>query len=106
MKSDLQYSVRIVYNNFPWPEPVKKHTDAIAAAAADVLASREEHAGAKLEDLYDPVRMPPKLAKAHRTLDKAVERAFRRIAFGNDAERLSYLLERYATLVEPPSLAL
>ena len=57
MKSDLQYSVQIVYNNFPWPSPNAKQRSAIESAADDVTAARESQAPCPLEDLYDPVTM-------------------------------------------------
>jgi hypothetical protein len=41
--------------------------------------------------------MPPKLAKAHQKLDKAVEKAYGR-KFDDDSQRVAYLFELYQTI--------
>lgn len=103
LKSDYRYSVSIVYNNFPWPEPNDKQRAAIEAAAQGVLDARASHPGASLADLYDPLTMPPDLVKAHQQLDKAVDSAY---AFkgGNDAARVAFLFALYQQLTSllPP----
>src|SRR5574340_506859 len=41
LKSDYQYSISIVYNNFPWPQDITdKHKDTIESAAQAVLDAR------------------------------------------------------------------
>jgi len=97
LKSDYQYSVKIVYNNFPWPEPTDKQREDIEAAAQDVLDARAKFPGSSLADLYDPDLMPPVLAKAHTKLDKLVEKAYGK-SFGSDADRVAFLFERYQKL--------
>jgi hypothetical protein len=47
-----------------------------------------------LADLYDPVTMPQELVKAHRKLDRAVERSYGR-AFDDDSQRVAYLFDLY-----------
>ncbi|MEM8556221.1 MAG: DNA methyltransferase [Bacteroidota bacterium] len=100
MKSDYQYSARIVYNNFPWPEATAKQRTQVEAAAEAVLDARAPHldAGATLADLYDPLAMPPALTKAHNTLDRAVDRAYRPQPFTSEANRVAFLFERYEAL--------
>lgn len=94
MKSDYQYSSGIVYNNFVWPPDVSAGDRAqVVAAAQSVLAAREQHGDATLAHLYGPLTMPADLAKAHRRLDRAVERCYRELAFGSDRERAEFLLE-------------
>jgi hypothetical protein len=96
LKSDFQYSVNIVYNNFPWPEaPTEKQLEAIEEAAKGVLAAREEFPGATLAELYDPLTMPPTLVKAHQRLDKAVDAAYGYKGKPTDAERVAFLFELY-----------
>jgi hypothetical protein len=97
LKSDYRYSKDIVYNNFPWPQPTDKQKAAIETAAQAVLDARSQFPKSSLADLYDPVAMPPELAKAHQKLDKAVEAANGR-TFANDAERVAYLFELYQKL--------
>ena len=70
LKSDFQYSISIVYNNYPWPgfagEALSdKHRIAIEQAAQCVLDARAQFASSSLADLYDPLTMPPALHKAH-----------------------------------------
>jgi len=53
------------------------------------------HPNASLADLYDPLTMPPNLVKAHQALDAAVDAAYGRKGFKNDAERVAFLFELY-----------
>ncbi|MCK4945719.1 MAG: class I SAM-dependent DNA methyltransferase [Alphaproteobacteria bacterium] len=101
MKSDYQYSNTIVYNNFPWPEANKKDKENIETKAQAVLDAREQFPDSTLDDLYDPNTMPPVLLKAHQVLDKVVDKAYRKVAFKDEKERIEFLFERYQKLVEP-----
>ncbi len=122
LKSDFQYSAKITYNNFPWPEgrsddPVANNatknrdgvvapTKNIEAAAQAVLDARASHPDASLADLYDPLTMPANLLKAHQVLDKAVDAAYgykpglSKVDGGanTDAARVAFLFERYQQL--------
>jgi hypothetical protein len=101
LKSDYQYSINIVYNNFPWPDaPSDAHRAAIEAAAQAVLDARAQFPGSTLADLYDPLAMPPALLKAHQKLDAAVDAAYGKKpnAFKSDAERVAFLFEQYQRL--------
>lgn len=99
LKSDFQYSVHIVYNNFPWPQDVPEEKRvAVAQAAETVLAARAEHPGATLADLYDPDSMPSDLQDAHRALDKAVDAAYGYRSGKDDATRVAFLFELYNKL--------
>jgi len=96
LESRYRYSAAIVYNNFPWPpNPSAKQRAAIEAAAQGVLDARAQFPGASLADLYDPVAMPPALVKAHQKLDAAVDAAYGRKHFKNDAERVAFLFALY-----------
>lgn len=96
LKSDYQYSVSLVYNNFPWPEnPSEKQTQTIEAAAQAVLDARAQFPESSLADLYDPLTMPPVLLKAHQALDKAVDAAYGKTNFKTEAERVAFLFELY-----------
>ena len=96
LKSDFRYSKDIVYNNFPWPEnPAEKQKEAIEQAAQRVLDARAAFPGSSLADLYDPLTMPPALVKAHNTLDKAVDLAYRPQPFINETKRIEFLFELY-----------
>ena len=96
MKSDYRYSKDIVYNNFPWPEnPTETQKQKVEGAAQTVLDVRAEFPESSLADLYDPLTMPPMLVKAHQKLDAAVDAAYGKKSFKNDAERVAFLFELY-----------
>ena len=98
LKSDYQYSITIVYNNFPWPDVTDKQRQAIEAAAQTVLDARTLFPSATLADLYDPLAMPPELSKAHQALDRVVDTAYGKTRFASEAERVAFLFERYRQL--------
>ena len=96
-----QYSGSIVYNTFPWPEKITDERRAeIERLAQAVLDERAKHLekGATLADLYDPVTMPPGLAKAHTALDRAVDRAYRPAPFDSERARVEHLFSLYQSL--------
>ena len=111
MKSDFQYSINIVYNNFPWPfDPtdsesnpptatVQQARTAIESAAQGVIDARAQFPGSSLADLYDPLTMPPALLKAHQKLDAAVDKAYQLAggpkSYKNDSERVAFLFTLY-----------
>ena len=76
LKSDYDYSVKIVYNNFPWPDPTDAQKTKIEQTAQAILDARALYPDASLADLYDPVTMPPELLKAHQANDRAVMQAY------------------------------
>jgi hypothetical protein len=101
LESRYQYSAGIVYNNFPWPESTEAQRRAIEAAAQEVLGARAKFPGSTLADLYDPVTMPPELARAHADLDRAVDKEYGKTAFATEMERVAFLFERYELLTRP-----
>jgi len=101
LKSDYRYSNKLVYNNFPWPEKITDERKAeIERLAQAVLDERAKHLdkGATLADLYDPITMPPGLAKAHAALDRAVDRAYRPAPFDTERARVEHLFTLYQSL--------
>lgn len=101
LESRYSYSAKLVYNNFPWPSPDEAQRKAVEAAAQTVLDARAAHPAATLADLYDPVTMPPDLAKAHAALDKTVDRCYRPEPFEAERERIEYLFALYEKLTTP-----
>ncbi len=57
--------------------------------------------GNSYADLYDPLAMPPALVKAHKTLDRAVDRCYRRQPFTSDRQRVEFLFALYERLTTP-----
>lgn len=101
LKSDYQYSVKIVYNNFPWPLNITdKQKKTIEDAAQAVLDARTKYPDNSLADLYDPLLTPIDLLKAHQTLDKAVDAAYSRKKFNSETERVAFLFELYEQYIE------
>ena len=106
LESRYRYSAKLVYNNFPWPEaPSAKRRAAVEKAARGILDAREEFLPPKGEStlaiLYDPVSMPAKLVKAHRTLDRAVDLCYRPQPFANERQRVEHLFALYEKLTAP-----
>ena len=104
MKSDLRFSNKIVWNTLPLPEVSDKQRAEIIAAGQGVLDARAEQPGASLADMYNPLAMAPSLLKAHRILDRAVDRAFgAKKALETNEERLALLFKRYQEMTATDS---
>jgi hypothetical protein len=96
LKSDFQYSVLTVYNNFPWPENTSdEQKKSVEEAAQSILDIRAQFQDSSLADLYDPNTMPPLLVKAHQALDKVVDHCYRPQPFTKEAKRIEFLFELY-----------
>ena len=70
------YSIKIVYNNFPWCNPTAEQKKKIEETAQAILDARTLYPDCSLADLYDEVAMPPELRKAHQANDRAVMQAY------------------------------
>lgn len=75
--------------------PVDPKVRAIEAAAQAVLDARSRYPQATLADLYDPLAMPADLVKAHQTLDRAVDKAYRSAPFATELDRVEFLFGLY-----------
>ena len=100
LKSDYRYSIGLVYNTFPTP-PDDSDLSKLEPLAQAVLDARTAHPSATLADLYDPDLMPPNLRKAHTTLDRAVDRLYRRGGFASERERVEHLFGLYEKMAAP-----
>ena len=76
LKSDYDYSIKIVYNNFPWPTPTEQQKAKIEQTAQAILDARALYPDSSLADLYDDLTMPLELRKAHQANDRAVMDAY------------------------------
>jgi hypothetical protein len=102
LESRFRYSNSLVYNNYPWPEGITEGQRAkVEQAAQAVLDSRAKYATSTLADLYDPLTMPPDLAKAHAALDAAVDKCYRPAPFPNDRARVEHLFALYEKITAP-----
>jgi hypothetical protein len=91
-----------VWFTFPLPDADLSPLEPLARA---VLDARAAHPGATLADLYDPDLMPGGLRDAHRALDRAVDRLYRRQGFDSDRARVEHLFMLYERLVQPLTAA-
>lgn len=104
MKSDLRFSNKIVWNTLPLPDASDKQRAAIIAAGQGVLDARAEQTGASLAAMYNPLAMATSLLKAHRVLDRAVDRAFgAKKTLETNEERLALLFKRYQEMTAEES---
>ena len=104
MKSDLRFSNKIVWNTLPLPAVSDKQRAEIIAAGQGILDARAEQPGVSLADMYNPLAMAPSLLKAHRVLDRAVDRAFgAKKALETNEERLALLFKRYQEMTATDS---
>lgn len=82
VESDMRYSVRGVFETFPWPQsPTVQQVRRVAAASRqvrEVRAHAVETTGGGLRDLYRLLELPGKhaLREAHEELDAAVRQCY------------------------------
>ena len=97
LKTDLRYSVKIVYNTFPVPT---KGYSSLKKFAEKIIEVRKNHPESTLVDLYNPNSMLPDLKKAHANLDREVEKLYRTKPFESDNERAEFLLSMYLKMID------
>ena len=104
IKSDFRYSNKIVYNNFPFPAAVAAALiDGIELAAKSVLDARKEeeercialNLHSSLGAMYVNGAMPASLVKAHKSLDRAVDKAYGYSGSNDDMSRVTFLFKLY-----------
>ena len=100
LKSDYRYSIGLVYNTFPMPDSWADN-DKLEPVAQAVLDTRAAHPDATLADFYDPDLMPPNLRRAHRSLDRAVDRPYRSKGFATEREHAEHLFMLYEKMRVP-----
>ncbi|MCC7304020.1 class I SAM-dependent DNA methyltransferase [bacterium] len=101
LESRYSYSSTIVYNNFPWPENVNEQKrERVKVLAQVVINIRTSFEGSNYAMLYNPLTMPPKLLKAHKELDQAVDKCYRSVPFKDERDRMEYLFTEYERLTQ------
>lgn len=100
LKSDYDYSIKIVYNNFPWCNPTPEQKAKIEKTAQAILDARALYPDCSLADLYDETTMPPELRKAHQANDFAVMAAYGFDRKITESECVAELMKRYQELVK------
>lgn len=101
LKSDYDYSIKIVYNNFPWCEPTPEQKARIEKTAQMILDARAKYPDCSLADLYDETVMPLELRKAHQLNDRAVMEAYGFWGkLNTESECVAELMKMYQRLTE------
>lgn len=98
--NSYRYSIGLIYNTFPTP-PKDADISKLGPLAQSILEARNAHPNVTLADLYDPDLMPPNLRRAHKTLDLAVDRLYRRAGFTSEHERIEHLFTLYEKMRLP-----
>ncbi|MDC0980695.1 N-6 DNA methylase [Candidatus Pseudothioglobus singularis] len=99
LKTDYRYSSALVYNTFPFPDISPKKKEELNQHVFKILGEREKYPEKTLSQLYDPIKMPDGLKRAHHENDLAIELCFRIEPFKNDEERLEYLFKLYEEMI-------
>ena len=100
LKSDYRYSAKIVYNNFPWPNPTKEQKAKIEQTAQAILDARQVYPEASYADMYGNLILFPELMKAHRANDAAVFEAYGFPKDASESEIVARLFKMYQELTE------
>ena len=77
------------------PSVVMLTAEELKRRAIEFQREHADDSDEKLADLYDPLAMPVALVQAHRGLDAAVDRLYRKEAFLAELERVEFLFELY-----------
>lgn len=96
-----QYSAKIVYNNFPWPEIDNRQKDAIVKTSQGIISARKDDPDATLAELYAPKNFENieiSLRQAHEANDKAVLKAYGLKPSATEAEIVQHLFKMYEEL--------
>ena len=117
LKSDYDYSIKIVYNNFPWPaclatknaEDAKEEDESlrtlrslrqkIEQSAQAILDARAKYHDATLAQMYgDKMYLFPELVAAHEANDRAVLAAYGLKPDTPESEIVAHLFKLYAEM--------
>jgi hypothetical protein len=104
LKTDVNYSVSLTYNNFPFPDISIKQKENLNLYVFAILDERANYPEKTMAQLYDPYTMPKGLKQAHKELDEAIEKCYRLQPFTSDTERLEYLFKMYEDMVKKDTL--
>ena len=98
LRDDFTYSVSVVYNTFPWPEPSETQRTVIEETAKVILDTRNNYSESSLAYLYDDLLMPEALRKAHHVNDVAVLKAYGFPKDATESDIVARLFKMYQKL--------
>ncbi len=100
IKSDYRYSIKVVYNNFPWCNPSKEDKELVEKTAQMIIDARNMYPECSFAELYNELTMPKELMKAHRENDKAVMKAYGfSVKNMTESECVTELVKMYEKLI-------
>ncbi len=94
------YSIKIVYNNFPWPNPTDAQVKKIEQCAQAILDAREKYPDATFAEMYGNLILFPELMNAHRSNDAAVLEAYGFPKDATESEIVAWLFKMYQELTK------
>jgi hypothetical protein len=106
MKSDYALAASTVYNTFPFPLLTENQFIELRKSGKAILDTRREYPNETLGNLYDPVLMPPKLLKQHKSLDKLVLNIYGIRSDASENEILETLIQKYSELTADQQIGL
>ena len=99
LKSDYRYSVKIVYNNFPWPSPTDEQKAKIELTAQAILDARSKYSECSFAQLYgEKSTLFTDLVRAHQDNDRAVMAAYGFSTKMTESECVAELMKMYQSL--------
>jgi len=100
LKSDYDYSIKIVYNNFPWPEPTAVQRSKIEQTAQRILDARALYPHSTLSDMYgEKMYLYPELKDAHDANNRAVMAAYGlSVKDTSEPDCVAFLMRKYQEL--------
>ena len=101
------YSVDLVYNCFPWPEPTDQQKAMIEKSAQQILDARAHYPDSSMAELYGQhMDLFTDLVAAHDANDKAVKAAYGFAPDADEPSMVAELLRRYQAKVHEGELKL
>lgn len=98
-----RYSAGIVFNTFPLPRVSQSSLERITPFVQEIFRARAQYKDSTLGQMYTSLIMPTDLRRAHRKLDSAVDRLYRKSGFTSNQERFEFLMKMYEEMIAPLS---
>lgn len=99
IRNDFRYSAKIVYNNFPWPNPTNNKKKFVSRTAKDIIKARKLSPSSSLASLYGN-GSTPELIRAHKANDHAVLRLYGLKSNATKSEIMNKLINMYNELTK------
>lgn len=99
--NNYRYSVKVVYNNFPWPSPSPEQKAKIEKTAQAILKTRAKYSECSFAKLYgDKFTIFSDLVTAHQENDRAVMEAYGFPVKMTESECVAELMKMYRRLTK------